>query len=115
MADISSRDQSIPYEWGSGGTGWPLIQSAAFEVKEEELASGCSETRHKHDHTSQSYYILSGSADVEIDGKTMPLREGDCIFISAGSIHKIANQSSLSLRFLVISVPPVSADRIETE
>lgn len=95
--------------------GWLLIQSVAFEVKEEELACGCAEKRHKHEHASQSYYILSGTAEVETEAKTAHLSVGDCLFIPAGSVHKIANKTDTCLRLLVVSVPPVSVDRIDLE
>ena len=115
MTSISSRDQCTPYHWGKGGVGWPLIQSVAFEVKEEELACGCAEKRHKHEHASQSYYILSGTAEVETEGKTAHLSVGDCLFIPAGSVHRFANKTDTCLRLLVVSVPPVSIDRIDLE
>jgi len=115
MTGISSRDQCTPYHWGKGGVGWPLIKSVAFEVKEEELACGCAEKRRKHEHASQSYYILSGTAEVETEEKTANLSVGECFFIPGGPVQKIANKSDTSLRLFVVSVPPVSVDRIDLE
>ena len=115
MAAIFSHRRASPYHWGDGGRGWPLAQCDAFEVKEEEIAAGCSERLHKHKSVSQSYYILSGEAQVTIDGRVARLASADCVMIAAGSAHMIANQSDMPLRLLVMSAPPVGNDRTDIE
>ena len=115
MTTSYSHRHTTPYHWGEGGTGWPLGQCDAFEIKEEEIAPGCYEKLHKHVAVSQSYYILSGQAQVTIDESVVSLGSADCVIIAAGSAHMIANQSDMPLRLLVMSAPPVGSDRINID
>ena len=64
---------------------------------------------------SQSYYILSGQAQVTIDESVVSLGSADCVIIAAGSAHMIANQSEMPLRLLVMSAPPIGSDRINID
>jgi mannose-6-phosphate isomerase-like protein (cupin superfamily) len=115
MVEISSCNVVKPYLWGVGGQGWSLVNSEALNVREEELMPGCSETPHKHELASQSYYILKGYGQVVIQDKTLKLTQGDCVLIPPSYVHIISNESQEPLRFLVISSPPINEDRIEVE
>ena len=115
MLEISSCSSVKPYLWGVGGQGWRLVNSEALNVREEELMPGCSETPHKHELASQSYYILKGYGQVVIQDKTLKLTQGDCVLIPPSYVHIISNESQEPLRFLVISSPPINEDRIEVE
>lgn len=115
MAAIFSHRRASRYHWGDGSTGWPPGQCDAFEIKEEEIAPGCSERLHKHVAVSQSYYILSGQAQVTIDESDVSLGSADYVIIAAGSAHMIANQSDMPWRLLVMSAPPVGNDRTDVE
>ena len=66
--------------------------------------------RHYHPIAEESYYIISGSAIVEIDEERQQLRAGDTVLIPANAVHTIRNQSSEMLVFLAICVPAWTTD-----
>lgn len=59
---------------------------------------------HRHHVKSELFYILSGSGEVRLDGRTLPLRAGDLIACPAGAeAHQIVNTGTDELRYLAIS------------
>ena len=59
---------------------------------------------HKHHVNHELFYVLSGTGEYRIDGKTLPLRAGDLVAAPAGKeAHQIVNTSSGELRFLAFS------------
>ncbi len=59
---------------------------------------------HRHHVFSELFYILSGSGEVRLDDRTLPVRAGDLIASPAGAeAHQIVNTGKDELRYLAIS------------
>lgn len=43
------------------------------------------------------YLVLDGEGDLEVEGETRRLREGEAAFVAAGDDHRFANYESLTL------------------
>ncbi|MDP6969130.1 MAG: cupin domain-containing protein, partial [Gammaproteobacteria bacterium] len=69
MAVISNK-LAEHYTWGNHCDGWHLVKSPSLSVIQERVPSGCSETRHFHTKAEQFFFILSGVASMELEGKT---------------------------------------------
>jgi mannose-6-phosphate isomerase-like protein (cupin superfamily) len=113
-APVNSRTAE-PQRWGNGCQGWTLLTRPSIHVMEEEMAAATRERRHLHQSVSQLYYILSGSAVVNVADTEHPLGAGDAIEIAPGKHHQIRNDSADSLRFLVISSGPPRNDRKDVD
>ena len=100
------------YVWGEVCDGWHLVRDADLSVIEESMPPGAQEVRHYHNRAQQFFYILIGEATMETDGETIRLRAGEGVRILPGTTHKILNESSAPVRFLVISQPPSHGDRV---
>ena len=70
------------------------------------IRPGGSTAAHRHVRTEETYYILSGTAQMEIDGQVVRIAEGDACFISPGELHQLFNAEDTELVFLAISSPP---------
>jgi len=68
------------------------------------IPPGASCGRHRHDRTEQIYYVLSGTAEMEIDDSVAALAAGDLATTPVGSAHGTLNSSSASLQFLGIDL-----------
>jgi mannose-6-phosphate isomerase-like protein (cupin superfamily) len=112
---VIRRDNAIHTQWGVGCHAWTLLQSADVIVKEESMLPGSEEHMHVHAQTQQFFYILEGSAQFTLNGEQLSLPINCGIFVRAGSTHMIANRSSLPIRFLVISFPGNTYDRINLD
>lgn len=110
---VISKHLAEHYTWGNHCDGWHLVKSESLSVIQERVPSGCSEARHFHTKAEQFFYILSGVASMELEGKTFIVNPNQGIHIPAGSKHQLSNQHESDLVFIVTSTPPSHADRVE--
>lgn len=106
-----NKETGEHYVWGDHCDGWHLLKSAELSVIEERMPPGTAEVRHWHRRAQQFFYILSGKAAMEVDGRRKALSAGQGIWIPIGVPHQMKNDSSADVRFLVISQPPSHGDR----
>lgn len=109
-----SIKQAEHYAWGGDCDGWHLLKTPAASVIQERMPLGRAETRHFHRRSQQFFFVLSGQAMLEVDGKTIRLRQHQGCPIAAGIPHRIRNAAKAALEFLVFSVPPSHGDRVPT-
>ncbi len=64
-----------------------------------ELAVGARLTRHRH-ALPETYYILEGTATVELAGELNEVGVGTAVFIPSNAIHTIMNTGTAVLRIL---------------
>jgi quercetin dioxygenase-like cupin family protein len=55
-----------------------------------DLDPGAAFPRHKHPG-EEIIYVLAGTMEYEVDGKTSTLKAGDVLFIPAGTVHAAKN------------------------
>lgn len=99
------------YTWGDHCDGWHLLQSDSLSVIQERMPPGRAEQLHLHHHAQQLFYILAGIATFELNGIELELKTGECLHVSPGDRHFIANRQQEELSFLVISEPKAHGDR----
>jgi mannose-6-phosphate isomerase-like protein (cupin superfamily) len=109
-----SRESAEHYVWGAQCDGWHLLKSPDLSVIQERMPPGTAEARHFHHRAQQFFYILSGEAVMEVDGRAVTLAGGQGIWIPAGVAHQMRNDSGDDVHFLVISQPPSHGDREDT-
>src|SRR5690606_28014789 len=102
---IINRKNSKSYQWGDHCKAWELLQSDHVIIKEELMPPQTEEQLHYHVKTEQFFYVLEGEATFVIDKKNVLVSKKDGLKIEIGQQHKIANKSSVNLRFLVLSFP----------
>lgn len=110
-----SLENAEHYSWGPNCDGWHLVKNGELSVIQEKMPPGTSETRHFHSRSRQFFYVLSGTAIIEVSGKRETLNAREGIEISPGVAHQIFNESRADVEFLVISQPPSHGDRIVAE
>jgi mannose-6-phosphate isomerase-like protein (cupin superfamily) len=99
------------YTWGAGCDGWHLVNRPELSVIRERMPSGTSEVRHFHSAARQVFYVLSGTAILEVDGVECTLSAGESLEVAPGARHQIFNRSEAPLEFLVVSQPHSHGDR----
>lgn len=59
---------------------------------------------HVHDNTSETMYILNGTAEYseKDDGEAQTLTTGDCMYLPVGEGHTIFNRSNEPLEFIAL-------------
>jgi quercetin dioxygenase-like cupin family protein len=114
--DPISRTTADHYSWGDGCDGWHLARAAGvLSVIEERMPPGTHETRHRHAHARQFFYVLSGVLTIEVEGTRHRLGARSAIELPPGTAHQAVNESDADIEFLVVSTPPSHGDRIAAE
>jgi len=101
------------YIWGDHCDGWHLLTSPGLSVIQERVPAGASERSHFHKQAQQFFYVLSGYASLDIDGKLYQLAPRQGIAVAAGIPHRLFNDSAQDLEFLVVSSPHSHGDRVD--
>jgi quercetin dioxygenase-like cupin family protein len=110
-----SKSSAPHYTWASVCDGWRLIDAPELSVIEERVPPGAEEVRHYHNEARQFFYVISGTAVLQIEGSEHQIPAGSGIQVAPGVQHKFMNQSDKDVVFLVISAPSTKADRIDVE
>jgi len=108
-----SKENSEHYKWGDNCDGWHLVKTKDLSIIEELMPPKTSEKRHYHKESQQFFKILKGKATFEIEDKIVEVVEGKGIHIKPKIKHRILNEQSENLEFLVISQPTTRGDRYE--
>lgn len=98
---------------GQGCEGWTLLSDPLLHVLRERMPPGTSGQRHRHERTVQLYFVLSGTAAIEVAGTHTLVNPGEGIEIPAAAPHLIRNDASDPLEFLVASSQPPRSDRLD--
>ena len=108
---VASIETGKHYVWGNNCDGWHLAASPNLSVIQERVPSGSSEVRHRHRRAEQFFYVLNGTATLEVDGAFHVLKPNEGFHVPAGVPHTLSNQHQQILEFLVVSTPPSHGDR----
>jgi mannose-6-phosphate isomerase-like protein (cupin superfamily) len=112
---IVSKENAEHYTWGGICDGWHLVRQGDLSVIHERMPSGASEVRHYHNKARQFFFILSGVATLEVNGKREVIRPLQGVEVPPGVPHQMINESQNDVEFLVISQPMSHGDRIAVE
>ena len=116
MARVVSKQQPLQhYIWGEGCDGWNLVTEEGLSVKLERMPAGTAEAKHYHKQAQQFFYILKGTAVFEIENTFTQLIAGEGLHIRAGETHRILNNGTTDLEFILCSQPSTAADRTNCE
>ena len=100
------------YQWGSGCLGWRFVDREEMSVIRENMPPGTCEVRHHHEKSRQFFFILKGSARIELAGEPVQLIKDEGLEIPPGVDHQIFNESHEDLEFILVSQPSTKGDRI---
>jgi mannose-6-phosphate isomerase-like protein (cupin superfamily) len=107
-----SKDKPLDhYRWGNACDGWNFVSTDALSVKQERMPPHTSEQMHRHKHAQQFFFILSGEAVFEIEGKTISVKNQEGLTVYPGQVHRISNETESDLEFLLCSQPATGKDR----
>lgn len=116
MANVFSKNNALKhYEWASGCDGWNYVDNDALSVKQESMVPGTSEKLHYHEKAQQFFYLLKGVATFELEGIHYTVKAGEGIHIAPGIKHRVLNNGSEAIEFILSSQPSTANDRINCE
>jgi mannose-6-phosphate isomerase-like protein (cupin superfamily) len=106
---VQQIEKQRPFTTKDGSTIRSILDRTNAPVEKQSLAeatlpSGRATDRHYHKQSEEFYFILTGSARMEINGESAEVGPGDAILIPAGAWHQIT--AGTDVRFLCCCAPP---------
>lgn len=89
-----------------------MVKQNNLSVIHERMPSGTSEVRHFHNKSRQFFFVLSGTATLEVSGEWHNIEALQGIEVPPGVPHQMINQSRHDIEFIVASQPISHGDRI---
>ena len=100
----------------TGGVGYDIfnadtVGAESLRLVAQRYAPGGFTTGHPiHTDREQTYYILSGTMHIEIDGEQYVAPAGSFVFIPRGAQHDHRNEGTEDMVFLTINTPVRSGE-----
>ncbi|HET9224485.1 MAG TPA: cupin domain-containing protein [Roseiflexaceae bacterium] len=107
-----SKKTAEHYTWGNRCDGWRLVDRPELSVIHERMPPGTAEIWHYHEAARQFFFVLSGTATIEIGEQIHTLHPQQGVEIASGLPHQMRNESDADVEFLVISQPTTRGDRV---
>jgi mannose-1-phosphate guanylyltransferase/mannose-6-phosphate isomerase len=84
--------------------GWydSIDAGARFQVKRIMVKPGASLSLQKHHHRAEHWIVVTGTAEVTCDDRTMLLTENQSTYIPLGSVHRLANPGKVPLEIIEV-------------
>jgi mannose-1-phosphate guanylyltransferase/mannose-6-phosphate isomerase len=87
--------------WGSWTS---LLNSADYKIKFIEVKPGSRLSLQRHEHRSEHWIVVSGSAIVTRDDEAVEIRQNESIFLPVGCVHRIENHGTVPLQLIEVQV-----------
>jgi mannose-1-phosphate guanylyltransferase len=85
--------------WGGYAS---ILNGARFQVKRLFVKPGKKLSLQKHHHRAEHWVVVSGSAEVTIDGKVTMVGENESIYLPLGCVHRLANPGKILLEVIEV-------------
>lgn len=85
--------------WGGYSS---ILNGERFQVKKLFVKPGKRLSLQKHHHRSEHWVVVRGTAEVQVDDKTMTLRENESVYIPQGAIHRLSNPGKILLELIEV-------------
>ena len=113
--DIRNAASTQGFASEHGEIVYELLGAAVGNSDKHSLAQivippGKASRKHYHPVAEESYYILSGTARLEVDGVTSTLGPGDSVLLVPLQVHQISNAGEDNVVLLAVCVPAWTPD-----
>ena len=93
----SPRKVHRPWGWYDG-----IESGDRFKVKHIHVKPGASLSLQKHQHRSEHWVVVKGTATVTCDEDTFTLEANQSTYIPQGTLHRLANNSNEALEIIEV-------------
>jgi mannose-1-phosphate guanylyltransferase/mannose-6-phosphate isomerase len=98
---ITRYHRQVHRPWGSYTV---LELSRFYKIKRVTVKPGQQLSLQLHHHRSEHWVVVSGTAQIELDGETRFLRQGESTFVGSGVRHRIRNPGVIPLEVIEVQL-----------
>ncbi len=96
---VHHREEHRPW-----GTYKVLEANGAYKIKRVTVRPGRRLSLQLHHHRSEHWIVVSGTAEVELDGETRLLPQGESTFVKTGQRHRLGNPGVIPLEVIEVQI-----------
>ena len=85
--------------WGGYSS---VLNGDRFQVKRLFVKPGKKLSLQKHHHRAEHWVVVTGTAEVTVDGKVSMLTENESIYLPLGCVHRLANPGKILLELIEV-------------
>ncbi len=85
--------------WGGYSS---VLNGYRFQVKRLFVKPGKKLSLQKHHHRAEHWVVVTGTAEVTVDGKVTMLTENESIYLPLGCTHRLANPGKIMLELIEV-------------
>ncbi|MCB2136880.1 MAG: mannose-1-phosphate guanylyltransferase/mannose-6-phosphate isomerase [Rhodobacteraceae bacterium] len=99
-----SRPEAVEHIRNHRPWGWYQTMDLGdrFRVKRIVVKPGAKLSLQRHHHRAEHWVVVRGTAEVTLDGNISILHENESIYISIGSIHRLANPGKIPVEIIEV-------------
>jgi mannose-1-phosphate guanylyltransferase / mannose-6-phosphate isomerase len=98
---ITRYHRQVHRPWGSYTV---LEESVVYKIKRVTVRPNQKLSLQLHHHRSEHWVVVSGTAEVELDGETRLLRKGESTFVRSGMKHRLRNPGVIPLEVIEVQL-----------
>ena len=87
--------------WGSWTS---LLDGPGYQIKLLEVKQGAKPSLQKHQHRSEHWIVVAGTAKVTRNDETIEVHTNESAFIPVGAVHRIENCGKVPLKVIEVQV-----------
>lgn len=108
------RESEREYRFGDSGPKY-LRKGPRLSAGVVVLQPGQDFKNHYHDIMEESFFVLEGKLDIEIDGKMYHCQPGDLITAEPGETHHLINNYESPMKAVFMLGPFQKSDKVEVD
>lgn len=85
--------------WGSYTV---LEESSRYKIKKIVVNTGAALSLQRHQHRSEHWIVVKGTALVEIDGRQQFVHENESVFVPKSTLHRLSNPGKIALEMIEV-------------
>jgi mannose-1-phosphate guanylyltransferase/mannose-6-phosphate isomerase len=98
---VTKFHRQVHRPWGSYTI---LEETEIYKIKRVSVKPGQKLSLQLHHHRSEHWVVVSGTAEVELNGETRFLRQGESTFVRSGVRHRLKNPGIISLEVIEVQL-----------
>ena len=112
MFIIDEKDRE--YRFGDSGPKY-LMKGPRSNFAVVQFQAGQDFKAHYHNIMEENFYILEGKIDIEVDGTTHTLTQGQMIHIEPKEVHYVINRYDKTVKMISTLAPFQESDKVEVD
>jgi mannose-1-phosphate guanylyltransferase/mannose-6-phosphate isomerase len=98
----AAQAETLPRDYRPWGWYESIALGPRFQVKRIVVNPGAALSLQSHNHRSEHWIVVEGTAKVTIDDEVNTVTENQSVYIPLGAVHRMENPGKLSLTLIEV-------------